>query len=331
MSRRRFLQQTSALGAALTFGVPGTALAEPPPEIRKIRLVKFPVICLAPEYLAEEFLRLEGFTEVEYVNIDRNRGQEMIFANKADISVAAPAESLMDMEVGKPVVLLSGIHGGCYELFATDRIHALRDLKGKRIAVEAVGSPEYYFIASMLAYVGIDPRKDLDWVEGETYAGTMQIFLDGKSDAFLAFPPQPQELRAKKFGHVILNTGLDRPWEQYYCCMISGRPEFVSKHPVAAKRAVRAILKAADICANEPERVARYIVDRGYESRYDVALEVLKSLPYARWRTHNPEDSLRFYGLRLHEAGLIKTAPQKLIQQGTDWRFLNELKKEMKV
>jgi hypothetical protein len=38
----------------------------------------------------------------------------------------------------------------------------------------------------------------------------------------------------------------------------------------------------------------------------------------------------RFYALRLREAGMIKSTPQRLIAQGTDWRFLNELKKELK-
>ena len=137
------------------------------------------------------------------------------------------------------------------------------------------------------------------------------------------------ELRAR-ISRVILDTAQDRPWEQYYCCMIAARPDFVSKYPVATKRAVRAILKAADICANEPERAARYIVAKGYEPRYEIALEVLKSLSYARWRTHDPEDTLRFYGLRLREVGMIKTNPTKLIAQGCDWRFLNELKKELK-
>jgi NitT/TauT family transport system substrate-binding protein len=331
-NRRKFVKGATALaGAASVFGYDiFPAMADPPPETRKIRLVKFPVICLAPEYLAEEFLRLEGFNEIEYVEIDRNRGQEMIFANKADVAVAAPAEAIPDMEAGRPSVLLAGIHGGCYELFANQRVHALRDLRGKRIAVGAIGSPEYYFVASMLAYVGIDPQKEIDWVLGNSYAGTMQLFVDGKSDAFLAFPPQPQELRARKIGKVILNTGVDRPWEQYYCCMISAHTDFVARYPVATKRAVRAILKAADVCAAEPERVARYIVDKGYEKRYDFALDVLKSISYARWRTHSPEDSLRFYGLRLNEVGLIKTPPEKLIAKGTDWRYLNELRKELK-
>jgi NitT/TauT family transport system substrate-binding protein len=56
----------------------------------------------------------------------------------------------------------------------------------------------------------------------------------------------------------------------------------------------------------------------------------MKELPYAKWREYSPEDSVRFYALRLHEAGMIKASPQKIIAQGTDWRFVNELKKELK-
>jgi NitT/TauT family transport system substrate-binding protein len=134
----------------------------------------------------------------------------------------------------------------------------------------------------------------------------------------------------KKIGRVIVNTSRDRPWDQYFCCMVAARKEFVATNPVATKRAVRAILKATDICTTQPERAARHMVERGYEPRYEVAFEVVKSLSYNRWRAYDPDDSLRFFGVRLHESGLIKTGPQKLIAQGTDWRFLNELKRELK-
>jgi NitT/TauT family transport system substrate-binding protein len=87
---------------------------------------------------------------------------------------------------------------------------------------------------------------------------------------------------------------------------------------------------ANSICALEPERVARHLVEYGFAERYDYALQTLKDIPYSRWRDYNPEDTVRFYTLRLHEAGMIKSSPQKLIAQGTDWRFLTELKKELK-
>jgi len=331
-NRRTFLARASAIGAAALLGYDmKRAAAEPPPETRKIRLVKVPAICLAPEYLAEELLRLEGFSEVEYTESDQNLAGDMLVVNRADVTVESPPTLLPSLDAGKSVVVLSGIHGGCYELFGNERVRAIRDLKGKRVAVGTVGAtPDYFWVSAIVAYVGMDPRKDINWVEGKTFDGTMKLFIDGKADAFLGFPPQPQELRAKKIGHVIVNTAQDRPWEQYYCCMIAARPEFAKKNPVATKRAVRAILKATDMCVREPERVARYIVAKGYEPRYDIALEVIKSLSYNRWRTYDLEDTLRFYALRLHEAGIIKSSPQKLITQGTDWRFLNELKKELK-
>jgi NitT/TauT family transport system substrate-binding protein len=56
----------------------------------------------------------------------------------------------------------------------------------------------------------------------------------------------------------------------------------------------------------------------------------MKEIRYARWRDYNAEDTVRFYALRLHESGMIKSAPNKIIAQGTDWRFFNELKRELK-
>jgi NitT/TauT family transport system substrate-binding protein len=84
------------------------------------------------------------------------------------------------------------------------------------------------------------------------------------------------------------------------------------------------------VCALEPERVARFLVDKGYVSRYDSALQTMKEVPYGTWREYDPEDTVRFYALRLYEAGMLKASPQKLIAQGTNWRFLNEIRKELK-
>jgi NitT/TauT family transport system substrate-binding protein len=281
--------------------------------------------------LAEELLRLEGFTEVEYVPVPAdNTYITMVGKGRVDLAIFGPTSAVAALDAGLPLVMLSGVHVGCWELFANERTAAVHDLKGKRIAVIGMGALDQLFIATMLAYVGVHPVKEVEWIQTRKLSESMRLFLEGEADAFLAFPPQPQEMRLKKAGRVLVNTTLDRPWSQYFCCMASMPREFVERNPVATKRALRALLKAADLCANEPERAARYLVAKGYETRYEVALEVLKSLPYNRWRESSPEDTLRFYALRLHEVGMIKTAPQKLLAQGTDWRFLNELKKELK-
>ena len=79
-----------------------------------------------------------------------------------------------------------------------------------------------------------------------------------------------------------------------------------------------------------PDRAAQSLVEKGVHKHYDYALQAMQEIPWDKWRDYDPEDTVRFYALRLHEAGMIKSSPQKLIAQGTDWRFFNALKKELK-
>ena len=143
--------------------------------------------------------------------------------------------------------------------------------------------------------------------------------------------PEPQELRARKIGRAIVNMATDKPWSQYFCCMLVGNRDFVRKHPVATKRALRALLKATDLCGTKPERAARRLVEGGFIAHtYDDTLQVLTEIPWASWRELDPEDSLRFYALWLHEFGMLNSTSNKIIAEGTDWRFLDELKRELK-
>jgi NitT/TauT family transport system substrate-binding protein len=291
--------------------------------------VHVPAICLAPQYLAEELLRLEGFSEVEYVEMSADPAR-VVYSGHADFSQDTAPTLLPAVDAGKPIVALAGVQVGCFELIAHERVRAIRDLKGKTVVITTVESAEHLLLASMLAYVGMDPAKDIRWLAGQTYAAALDLFVAHKADAIMGWAPQPQELRARGIGHVIVNTATDRPWSQYFCCMVIGHREFTARYPVATKRAIRAFLKAADICARQPQQGAQLLAEKGFEPRYEIALEVLRDLPYDRWRTDNPEDTLRFHALRLHEVGMIQSTPQQIIARGTDWRFLNELKRELK-
>jgi NitT/TauT family transport system substrate-binding protein len=333
LSRRRFLEGVTLVGTTGLLGLrPRPVAAEPPPETTKLRLIKISGICIAPQYVAEALLQGEGFTEVQYVEAVAGAGVTKALASgEVHISLGFSAPFIIRADAGDPIVMLAGVHVGCFELFGSERVRAIRDLKGKIVAVEALRSSQHVFLASMVAYVGLDPGKDIQWVT-HPRAEAMQLFEAGKIDAYLGFPPDPQHLRGKKIGHVVVNSSVDRPWSQYFCCVAAGNREFVRKHPVATKRALRAILRATDVCALEPERAAQSIVAKGFTPRYDYALQTMQEVPYNKWREreYDPEDTVRFYALRLHEAGMIKSSPQKLVAQGTNWRFLNELRKELK-
>jgi NitT/TauT family transport system substrate-binding protein len=56
----------------------------------------------------------------------------------------------------------------------------------------------------------------------------------------------------------------------------------------------------------------------------------VKDIGYRKWREYEPEDTMRFWSLRLRELDIIKSDPKKLLAQGTDWRFIKELKRELK-
>jgi NitT/TauT family transport system substrate-binding protein len=329
-TRRQFVGGLSLTGAAGLLGITGRpAAAEPPPETTRLRLSQLPGICLAPQYIAEELLRTEGFTNVEYVKFSDTVPYPAFASGALDVSMAFVAPFIRQVDEGAPIVLLGGVHVGCYEVFGTDRVRAIRDLKDKTVAVPSLSSPHYLFLATMTAHVGLDPRKHIKWVTHPA-EDSIQLLREGKIDALVAFPPYPQEIRARKIGHLVVSSALDRPWSQYFCCILAANRDFVAKHPVATKRALRAILKATDVCALEPDRAAQVLIDRGFTKQWDYARQAMREIPYNRWRDYDPEDTVRFYALRLHEVGMIKATPQKIIAQGTDWRFLNELKKELK-
>lgn len=329
-SRRTFLGGLTLVGTAGLLGLrPRPVVAEPPPETTRLRLGRAPAICAAPYYVAEEFLPAEGFTEVQYVQLPGISFVRATAAGEIDFALNFIGPILTRLEAGDPLVILSGAHIGCFELFASGQVRAVRDLKGKTVAVTQLGGPEHTFISSILAYVGIDPRKEVHWVT-HMFDESTQLFAAGKIDAVAAQPPQSQELRARQIGHVLVNSTVDRPWSQYYCCMVYTHRAFLQKYPVATTRVLRAILKAADVCTSQPERAARFLVDKGYTKIYDYARETMHDVVYRQWRDYDPEDTVRFYALRLQEAGMITSSPQKILARGTDWRPFNALKKELK-
>jgi ABC-type nitrate/sulfonate/bicarbonate transport system substrate-binding protein len=228
-SRREFLGGATLGGAAGLIGLwPPAAAAEPPPETTRIRFRGWTgSICTAPQYVAEDLLRAEGFTDVQYLTrAAAGTIRETLGAGRIDLNVNVFLEHVAQLDAGAPVVALS----------------------------------------------------------------------------------------------------------QLLCCFAFGNRDFVRRHPVATKRALRALLKATDLCAQDPAGTARVLVDgkQTPPESYDYAAQAIREVAYNRWRTYDPEGIMRFYALRLRDAGMIQSSPQKLIAQGTDWRFLTELKQELK-
>jgi NitT/TauT family transport system substrate-binding protein len=195
-TRRRFLTNISLAGAAAILPRPAVA-AERALETTTVRLANDGGICFSPG-IAEELLRAEGMKDIRYADVT---GGPRTFASAGvDFKSIAPWDVAVRIDSAEPVVVLGGVHIGCFELFARESIRSVADLRGK-----SVGSSWTRLVALMAAHVGLDPVNDIRIIT-DPRQKPMELFVEGKVDAFLGFPPEPQKLHARRVGHVILNT-----------------------------------------------------------------------------------------------------------------------------
>ncbi len=306
--------------------------AEGPPETTSIRLFSLPPAnCIAPQYVAESFLREEGFTDVQYVKLAPKDAMQRIVAGEVDFSASYVALLTPFIADGAPLTMLGGLHLGCWQVVATatSDIKSMRDFKGKTVAIVGPKFTDGVFMALTLANVGLDINKDVK-VVNHPPSEHERLLSSGEVDAVVSVPPFSTNLRAKGIGRVVINSVVDPPWSNYYCCTAFANRNWMDKHPMATKRALRAMLKATDVVAKDVEGTARFMVDKGYTNNYDYTCDLLREMPYDVWRDYNPADSVRFYALRLKEAGLIDKTPEQILERGTDFRYLDQLKRELK-
>ena len=202
-TRRGFLGGIAAAGAAGLIRSSRAEVAEGPLETTTVRLAKG-ALCVSSLFIAEEMLRAEGFTEIRYIEEGRVPIRP-ITQGEVDFSPAYAPLCVRAIDAGEPIMVLSGVMVGCFELFARESIGSIAELKGKSIGVQGAGSPAQELVTLMAAQVGLDPAKDIHWV-GDSSGKAVELFVQGKIDAFLGFPPEPQDLRARAIGHVIVNT-----------------------------------------------------------------------------------------------------------------------------
>src|SRR5262249_13652566 len=273
-SRRRFLATAAMASVASVMRPPPALAAEETLATTAIRMAKGRICSVAEALAAEVLLRAQGFKEIAYIGHSKPEIPPTIAAGEVAILLSFAVNHIHATDPGAPITLLAGVPSGCYELFARQDLRSITELKGKRVGLQA-GSPA--LLRLMGAQVGLDPQRDFQWVV-DPKVKPLELFVEGKIDAFLAFPPEPQELRARHAGHVILDTTMDRPWSQYFCCMTAANREYVRRNPVATKRALRALLRAAGPCVDEPAAVAQRLVDAGVVPRYDYALQTVSQI-----------------------------------------------------
>jgi NitT/TauT family transport system substrate-binding protein len=185
------IQTRRRLLGGMALAVPAALLpfrraeAVEPPETTTVRLEKLPVICFAPQYVCDEMLRAEGFTDIRYVETTPQAISEDLGHGRVDFAANLVPSHLAAIDAGAAITIIGGVHAGCYELFAREGIRGIAALKGKSVGHYG-GADLIYGIA----YVGLDPKKDLTLVDDPALK-PLELFAEGRLDAYLALPPEP--------------------------------------------------------------------------------------------------------------------------------------------
>jgi NitT/TauT family transport system substrate-binding protein len=354
VGRRELLRRSLAVGATITgagllaacdqrptsMGT-ATSASLPPPETTTIRIAS-PFACDAPLWLAKDFLREEGFTNIQWV-ADAPGTAGWITSRVADVGPGHPEAIVAAIDAGVPITTLAGLHTGCQELWAAPGIASVRDLRGKKVAVFQRNASDQFFLffSTLCAYVGIDPLTNVSFFEVGSfeYRALLNAYLDGRSDAFLAAADGAAVLKRepRNPGTKILDQTTDKPWSQYLCCLLIANRDWARQNPAATKRFTRAVLRAADATAKDRPAAARAGVGASIRNllaqRNAPELEILTdttAMVSYDWREFDPEETLRFFALRLGDVRLIKSTPQQIIAQGSDVAFMRQLRSELK-
>jgi len=354
VGRRELLRRSLAVGATITGGgllaacdqrPPSSAASPsaslPPPETATIRIAS-PFACDAPLWLAKDFLREEGFIDVRWVP-DAPGTAGWIISNVADVGPGHPEAIVAAIDGGVPIVTLAGMHTGCQELWAGPGIASVRDLRGKRVAVFKRDTTDQFFLffSTLCAYNGIDPLTNVSFFEVGSfeYRGLLTAYLEGRSDAFLAAADGAAVLKRepRNPGTKILDQTTDKPWSQYLCCLLVANRDWARQNPNATKRFTRAVLRAADATAKDRATAARAgvgasirnLLGRGNAPELDILTDTTAMVSYD-WREYDPEETLRFFALRLGEVKLIKSTAQQIIAQGSNVAYMQQLRNELK-
>lgn len=301
----------------------------PPPETKLIRLAPGP--CDAPLFAAERFLQEEGFTDIQLTG---SGGVAGLVDGKADLAAIFMPTLATAVDAGSPVVSLGGLHVGCAEVWAPPGVATLKDVRGRTVVVRSKAPADlaYSFLAIGLKNAGMDPSEVNFVVQAD--ADLTKLFLEGKSDLlFLATTAAfAFKTNTANKGRLVLDQAMEAPWSQQNCCSLTTTAAWAKANPVAAKRALRAIYRAADSLPKDRADAARNATGKGLfggAANTEVVRGAANMVAY-EWRKYDLAESLRFHARLLNGVGLLKMSPEDAVTKGTDLRHAKELIAELK-
>lgn len=217
-------------------------------------------VCHSPLSVALERGFFEQYNlEVEPISFTGATDQflQAIATGHADGGIGMALRWLKPLEQGFDVGLAVGTHGGCMRLLTTQDsgITEIAHLKGKKVAVSDQASPIRNFFAIRLAEIGVDPDKEVEWLQypADLFAEALK---KGEVQAVAGDDPHAYLQRVND-NLVEIGTNLDDEYLNSTCCVLGLRGSLIREQPDVAAAITRAVVEAQAWTAANPDESAR--------------------------------------------------------------------------
>ncbi len=308
-TRRRFFRTAALAGAAAALPLSPAAAEEPGLETTSIKLAKTPAICTMPQMITRQLLEAEGFVDIRYVDVAPVKGTEPLARGDVDLLVHYASNFVIDLAKGETSTVLAGVHVGCFVLFGNERVRRIADLKGKTVGVQGFG-------ISWASVAEPDGRRG----RARPQEGHPVARCSGGQAEGSVHRRQDRRLSRLSAGAAGVARPAYRPRHPRYAQSTGhGRNIFAacsaaignSCGGIRSRPNARCVRSSRRRISARPIRrwQRRDLVAGGFTDRYDYALQTLKDVSYDQWREYDAEDTIRFYALRMHDAGFDQIEP----------------------
>lgn len=242
----------------------GAQAEEGSEEMTSIRISAINAVSWAPVFVAqsEGFFEEQGL-EVEFTTPGGPKGFQAMQAGDCEFSMLSQEPLLIAQEQGmESSIIAAMLETRVYGLIATKDITDVTQLKGKTVFGSDAGSAPYTFVSNVLTLAGMDPLKDVEFVQVSDNNAGLQAFLNGEVDA--AFVNMYTLPVAGDFEYNVLADTTDpEQCEKYLGSaefpgeMLCATTAYVKENPEICQKVVNAVIDAqAWIAEHSDDEVA---------------------------------------------------------------------------
>jgi len=243
-------------------------------------------LCEAPLHIAYEkgYFKEEGL-EVDFVKLALGTFFDALTAGRIDASFALLAAIIQPLSNGLPAKITTGLHTGCDVTLvkADSGIKKPEDLRGKKVGISSMMASPAVYTKRVLADHGVDIRAESSEVEFIIYSSSdlPLVLANGTVDA-IALNEPTSSIAANEYGYVtLLDSAVDEPYKDQYCCVAYVSDRLVEKHKDIAEKFTRAMQKASAYIQGHQEEITRLQIEKNYVAgNADVNAKVLKKFNY---------------------------------------------------